>query len=117
MTAGGIIALIFGGVLGLGWAFTASAAQGCTLTGQLDGMLCYPTLAQAHSIFGPLALVVIILGVVLIIAGQNTRNSAGTPPRRTRSPDCVRCGYQLEAHIGGRCPGQRPPPDQDPEPG
>jgi hypothetical protein len=101
MKPGGIVALVLGLVFGIVWAVTAGAAQGCSFMGQLEGQTCYPGLVTMHGITGPLALVALVAGVVLLVAGQ--RQS----PRFPRLPDCQRCGYQAAAHIDGRCPDER----------
>jgi hypothetical protein len=65
-----IFATIVAIIVGLVWAGTASSAQACTVTGQLEGQSCYPALQTLHTISGPGAVVLIVVALVLFITGR-----------------------------------------------
>jgi hypothetical protein len=56
----GVTAALIGLGAGIIWPVTFSYAQGCTITGQLEGRLCYPTLTNIHSVAEPVALIGLI---------------------------------------------------------
>ena len=97
----GVIAAICGAV----WALTASAAQACSITGQLEGRTCYPELQNLHTITGPVALVAGAAAAVMLIAAP--RDATDKRPADTRPP-CARCGQPASALRDGMCPV--PPP-------
>jgi hypothetical protein len=98
MKSNGFVAAFLGVAAGLIWLLTASAAHGCTFTGQLEGQTCYPALETLHSVIGPVALVLIVGGIIMYAAGSQQ-------PQAARLPACGRCGFPAEMHPAGRCPG------------
>jgi hypothetical protein len=66
----GVLAAIAAVVAALIWVFTASSAQACTITGQLDGQTCYPVLQTAHTVSGPGVIALGVVALILIITGR-----------------------------------------------
>jgi hypothetical protein len=64
----GMFAVIVAVISGVVWVGTTGSAHACTITGQLDGGTCYPFLNDVHSASGPLAIVLLIVGAVMLFA-------------------------------------------------
>ena len=66
----GALAGIVAVLAALIWVFTASSAQACTVTGQLEGQTCYPALQTVHTVSSPGVIALGVVALILIVTGR-----------------------------------------------